>query len=390
MSVSEELATPSDIKQREHLPLGLQEFIDYTRWSGKKLSVVGSDEIEGFSGEVPTHFKSETVGLMPNGWLPPAFIPTSVDILADSDFIAHIQQKFVDGEIDPAQPADYLDLLKLDANSINTSYMALEADQIQLPDKAAMKAAILETIKKIKTTIPTADVAPKGLQALEALFTVSNNSPQRLEAEALFLADVCPSLHASIRPKHRMQVTRFVCEWAMIHGITTTSLVFTACISAIWSDDAFNPARAILLPRKGYTSIDGHRAIGRLRKLELLMLTSAALEDASIALLTKDRDLVHFWLALAPGKISHNGQNLRWELRLACPLFKEMRPADYAEVQELFSTAAPHQIDETPVDQKELSDAMIGYKFDRNLESKVEHASAKSKIMNLIRRAKKN
>ena len=67
----------------EHLPLGLQEFVDYTNWKGTKLNVVGSEDMEGFSGEVPAHFKSETVGLMPNGWLPPAFIPPSVDILAD-------------------------------------------------------------------------------------------------------------------------------------------------------------------------------------------------------------------------------------------------------------------------------------------------------------------
>ena len=57
--------------------------------------------MEGFSGEVPAHFKSETVGLMPNGWLPPAFIPPSVDILANQALMHHIQTKLKSGEPDP-------------------------------------------------------------------------------------------------------------------------------------------------------------------------------------------------------------------------------------------------------------------------------------------------
>ena len=87
--------------------------------------------------------------------------------------------------------------------------MALETNPLAEPDKAGMKATILETIKQIKTSLPQADIAPKGLQSLEALFTVANNSSQRRETEALFLADVCPALHAPIKPKLRIKVTQF-------------------------------------------------------------------------------------------------------------------------------------------------------------------------------------
>lgn len=389
-STSEETtASKSDLKSREHLPLGLQEFVNYTNWKGTKLHVVGSEEMEGFSGEVPAHFKSETVGLMPNGWLPPAFLPPSVDILVDQALIHHIQAKFKSGEPDPSLPADFLDLIKLDVNSLNTSFMALEANPLAEPDKACMKAAILDTIKQIKTSLPQADIAPKGLQSLEALFTVANNSSQRRETESLFLSDVCPALHAPIKPKHRMKVTQFVAEWAMIHGVTPTSLAFTAAISVIWSNDEFNPARAILAPHKGYTAAEGLKAIDTLRRLELLMLTSAALGSASIALMTKNKDLIHFWLALAPNNISHNGRSLKWELRLTGALFQEMDQSDYAEVQELFSAAAARELDE-PDDESipEEDKPTVAFRFDRKIDTRLEQRSAKARIMNLIKRAK--
>lgn len=385
---NESPSKPEDLKSREHLPLGLQEFVDYTNWKGTKLNVVGSQDMEGFSGEVPAHFKSETIGLMPNGWLPPAFIPPSVDILADQALMRHIQAKFKNGEPDPSLPADYLDLIKLDVNSINTSFMALEANPLAEPDKAGMKATILETIKQLKTSLPQADIAPKGLQSLEALFTVANNSSQRRETEALFLSDVCPALHAPIKPKNRMKVTQFVAEWAMIHGVTPTSLTFTAAISVIWSNDEFNPARAILAPKKGYTALDGYKAIDTLRRLELLMLTSAALGDASIALMTKDKDLIHFWLALAPNNISHNGRSLKWELRLTGALFQEMDQSDYGEVQELFSAAAARELDEHDKSIPQEDQPTVAFRFDRKIDTRLEQRSAKARIMNLIKRAK--
>ena len=386
---SESSSKPADLKSREHLPLGLQEFVGYTNWKGTKLHVVGSEDMEGFSGAVPAHFKSETVGLMPNGWLPPAFIPPSVDILVDQAFMRHIQAKFKNGEPDPSLPADYLDLIKLDVNSLNTSFMALEANPLAEPDKASMKGAILETIKQIKASLPQADIAPKGLQSLEALFTVANNSIQRRETEALFLSDVCPALHAPIKPKQRMKVTQFVAEWAMIHGVTPTSLAFTATISVIWSNDEFNPARAILAPKKGYTPVDGYKAIDTLRRLELLMLTSAALGAANIALMTKDKDLIHFWLALAPNNITHNGRSLKWELRLTGALFQEMDQSDYGEVQELFSAAAARELDESTEGIPEEDQPTVAFRFDRKIDTSLEQRSAKAKIMSLIKRVKK-
>ena len=300
----------------------------------------------------------------------------------------HIQTKFKNGEPDPNLPADYLDLIKLDVNSLNTSLMALETNPLAEPDKACMKAAILDTIKQIKTSLPQADIAPKGLQSLEALFTVANNSSQRRDTESLFLADVCPALHAPIKKKHRMKVTQFVAEWAMIHGVTPTSLAFTAAISVIWSNDEFNPARAILAPKKGYTAFDGYKAIDTLRRLELLMLTSAALGAANVALMTKDKDLIHFWLALAPNNISHNGRTLKWELRLTGALFQEMDQSDYGEVQELFSAAAARELDELDEPIPNEDEPTVAFRFDRKIDTRLEQRSAKARIMNLIKRAK--
>jgi hypothetical protein len=390
MSVTSHETTPipADIKAREHLPLGLQEFIDYTNWKGTKLNVAGSDEMEGFSGAVPAHFKSSTVALMPNGWLPAGFIPPSVDILADQTLLGQLQEKFPQGVPDESHPAGFLDLIKFDINSINTSFAALEANPLSVPDKGAMKGVILDTIKRIKAVLPQADIAPKGLQALEALFTVANNSSERRETESQFLADVCPALHAPIKSKHRMKVTQFVTEWAMIHGVTPTSLAFTACISVIWSNDEFNPARAILSPKKGYTTLDGLVALDALRKLELLMLTSAALGVGGLALMCGNKDLIHFWLALAPKNISHNGSVLKWELRLTGALFQEMKPSDYAEVQELFSAAAARETDEPIEEIQPMNEPTVAFKFDRKIDSRLEQKSAKARIMNLIKRAK--
>lgn len=388
-SAPEASVTPEDLKAREHIAMGLQEFINYTHWKGTKLNVVGSEEMEGFSGEVPAHFKSETIGLMPNGWIPAGFIPPSVEILVDRALLAHIQSKFSAGAVDPNLPADYLDLINFDVNSINTSFLPLEAAPLAEPDKAGMKATILESIKHLRTALPGADIVPKGLQSLEALFTVASNSAQRRVTESLFLADVCPALHGKIKPRHRMKLTQFVAEWAMIHGVTPTSLAFIAAISVIWSNDEFNPAREILAPRKAHTAEDGLKALDTLRPLELLMLTSAALEATNIALMVKDKNLIHFWLALAPRDISHNGRNLRWELRLTGALFQEMARSDYAEVQELFSAAAAREqadfAEPPPPDEEQPT---MAFKFDRRIDTRLEQRSAKAKIMNLIKRAK--
>jgi hypothetical protein len=377
-----------ELKSLEHIPLDLQGYVDYCNWKGTNLKVEGSTEIAGFSGAVPKHFKSDTVALLPNGWLPIGFMPRSVQILIDQSLFKELQLKFDQGQAVPGYDSGFLDLIQFDHTALNTSLYAMQSTQCVEPDRELMKASILEAIKKIRHCLPDAQIAPKGLQSLEALYTVSNFSRARSESEALFLTDVAPALKDPVKPKNRMKLTQFVAEWAMIHGVTPTSLVFTACISVIWSSVEFNPSRAILKPSAGYTTIDAGLALNTLRDIELYMLTVAALGSVNLAYLSKNRDLIQFWLALAPNNISHNGKTLKFELRLTGALFQEMRPEDYAEVQGLFVAAAAREIDEEiqrlPADEQPT----VAFKFDRKIDTRLEQRSAKAKIMNLLKRSK--
>jgi hypothetical protein len=385
---SESQSVPEDLKTLEHIPLDLQGFIDYTNWKGTKLNVVGSPDIPGFTGEVPANFKSDTVALLPNGWLPVGFMPASIQILADQHVIRDIQMKFDQGQVKPDYASGYLDLIKFEHNALNTSLYALQGTKATEPERDAMKASILDLIKKIRHCLPDAEIVPKGLQSLEALYTVSNFSKARSDSEMLFLADVAPALKDPIKPKNRMKVTQFVAEWAMIHGVTPTSLVFTACISVIWSKVEFNPARAILKPKAGYTTVDANLALDVLRDIELYMLAVAALGSVNLAYLCKNRDLIHFWLALAPNNISHNGKTLKFELRLTGALFQEMKPEDYAEVQGLFVAAAAREVDDEIQRLPAEDQPTVAFKFDRKIDTRLEQRSAKAKIMNLLKRSK--
>jgi hypothetical protein len=388
VSPSESKAAPEDLKELEHIPLDLQGYVDYTNWKGTKLNVVGSPDIPGFTGDVPANFKCDTVALLPNGWLPVGFMPASVQILADQHFIRDMQLKFAQGQVMPEYACGYLDLIKFEHNALNTSLYAMQCSKTIEPDRELMKGSILESIKMIRHCLPDAEIVPKGLQSLEALYTVSNFSKARSDSEMLFLADVAPALKDPIKLKNRMKVTQFVAEWAMIHGVTPTSLVFTACVSVIWSSVEFNPARNILKPKAGYTTLDAGLTLDVLRDIELYMLTIAALGTTRIAYLTRNRDLIHFWLALSPNNISHNGKTLKFELRLTGALFQEMKPVDYAEVQGLFVAAAAREVDDEIQRLPAEEQPTVAFKFDRKIDTRLEQRSAKAKIMNLLKRTK--
>lgn len=373
---------------REHIPLGLQGYVDYTNWKGTNLKVEGSADIPAFAGPVPKHFKNDMVALLPNGWLPIGFMPAGVQILADEAFIKELQLKFDQGQLVPGYESGFLDLVDFERNALNTSLYAMQVGKNLESDREVMKSAILEAIKKLRHCLPSAEIAPKGLQSLEAIYTVSNFSKARSDSETLFLTDVAPALKDPIKPKNRMKVTQFVAEWAMIHGVTPTSLVFTACISVIWSNVDFNPARNILKPKAGYTTIDAGLALEVLRDIELFMLTVAALGSTGLAYFSKNRDLIHFWLALAPNNISHNGQTLKFELRLTGALFQEMKPEDYSEVQGLFVAAAAREVDDEIQRMPAEEQPTVAFRFDRKIDTRLEHRSAKAKIMNLLKRSK--
>jgi hypothetical protein len=387
-SAQDDSIASSNPKDIEHIPLGLQSYVDYTNWKGTNLKVDGSADFPGFTGDVPKNFKSDTVALLPNGWLPIGFMPASVQILPDQQFIKELQLKFDQGAIVPGYHSGFLDLINFERNALNTSLYALQGSKTLEPDREVVKASILEVIKKIRHCLPGTEIAPKGLQSLEALYTVSNYSKARGDSEALFLTDVAPALKDPVKPKNRMKVTQFVAEWAMIHGVTPTSLVFTACISVIWSNVEFNPARNILKPKAGYTTIDAGLALDVLRDIELFMLTVAALGTTGIAYFSKNRDLIHFWLALAPNNISHNGQTLKFELRLTGALFQEMKPEDYNEVQGLFIAAAAREVDDEIQRMPAEEQPTVAFRFDRKIDTRLEQRSAKAKIMNLLKRSK--
>lgn len=377
----------ANINHRARLTLGLQAYVNWTNWKGNKLELGESLLGPGFSGEVPDHFKSDTVAILPYGWLPVGLMDESVEILADKNLLTQIAEKYDAGVPRPDLPASYLDLIKFNVNPINTSFFALE-DNKPSPDRAAMKASILLLIKAIHQTMPAAEVTPKGLQSLDAMHMVANRPVDRTAKEILFLTDVAPALSAEIKPADRMKLTQFVAEWAMIHGVTPLSLIFTACISLIWSSKEFNPARAIINPKVTYYADDAVAALDQLRMLELYMLTIAGLDGNNIALLTNNRPLIHFWLALGANGITHNGTSLRFELRLATPLFQEMQPEHYADVQDLFKAASAHE-DAAPAEQSAPEEEPpMTFKFDRNIDTRLVQRSAKTKIMNMLKRIK--
>lgn len=376
----------ANTNHRARLTLGLEAYISWTNWKGNKLELGESILGPSFSGEVPEHFKSDTIAILPFGWLPVGLIDETVEILADNHLIAQMDEKYDQGMPNPALPASYLDLIKFDVNPINTSFFALQ-DNSESPDRSKMKASILQLIKAIHQTMPSAIVTPKGLQSLDAMHMVANRPADRTAKEIQFLTDVAPMLSADIRPADRMKSTQFIAESAMIHGVTPLSLVFTACISLIWSNKEFNPARAIINPQASYYADEAIAALDQLQMLEMYMLTIAALEGTNVALLTNNRPLIHFWLALQALQIRHNGNSLKFELRLATPLFQEMKPEHYADVQDLFMAASAHDTapgrEIPPGDQPTLA-----FKFDRKVEPKLEQRTAKAKFLSLLKRIK--
>lgn len=379
----------ANINHRARLSLGLQAYVNWTNWKGNKLELGESLFGPGFSGEMPDHFKSDTVAILPYGWVPVGLIDESVEILADKKLLTDIAAKYDAGVARQDLSASYLDLINFDVNPINTSFFSLE-DNKATPGRGAMKVSILLLIKELHQAIPAVKVTPKGLQSLDAMDMVAKRPSGKTAKEILFLTDVAPALSAGIKPADRMKLTQFVAEWAMIHGVTPLSLVFTACISLIWSSDDFNPARAIINPKATYYADDAVAALDQLHFLELYMLTIAGLDGNNIALLTNNRPIIHFWLALSANGITHNGTSLRFELRLQTPLFQEMKPEHYAGVQDLFKAASAHE-DAAPAQQPAPEEEPpITFKFDRQVDTRLVKRSAKTTIMNMLKRIKPN
>jgi hypothetical protein len=73
---------------------------------------------------------------------------------------------------------------------------------------------------------------------------------------------------------------------------------------------------------------------------------------------------------------------------LQTALFQEMKPEHYSDVQDLFKAASAHE-DATPAEQPAPEEEPpMTFKFDRNVDTRLVQRSAKTKIMNMLKRIK--
>ncbi|WP_338687783.1 hypothetical protein V5279_22620 [Bradyrhizobium sp. 26S5] len=308
-------------------PLGYAELIQARpdkkltisiNWDGTQIidtNIEGLDKkvLSNANGVLESHFTSRAIGLVKGGWLPPAFAATnSSTILIDRNIVSQIVGRFDRGKAVGADP-DFLDLFADQPVKINPLLFAMEGNTRAIPTAEQVRDQLDEVITKLRTALPSAKlvVGPGSLQGALGLIEDTRAGITRKQQ---FLMRLAPSLATPVSRADMPARRDEVFATADQCGVSRSSLVVLAALSAAFFGNGVSPAKRLLKFKAGYREEDAYNALVDLRSLEMLIYLFAFFPDESTMLCTADRNLALFWTGIRASNFERNGAAVRFDL----------------------------------------------------------------------------
>lgn len=255
-------------------------------------------------------FRSRTIGLVRNGWLPSALaadVPDTV-VLLDRNVVSEIVERF-DGTGGLGRRSDFIDLLADKPVRINPVLFAMEGNVRALPSPEAVRQQLDEVTAKLRKALPQAQLV-LGSDSLRGALGLIEESRQGFERKQAFLVQIAADLAAPVSRKKLPGRWAAVVAAADTCGVPRSSLVVLAALSSVVVPNGQSPARRLLKFKADYTEKDAYNALADLRSLEMLIYLFSWFPSVPTAFFTADRNLALFWCGLRASNFESRGRGV--------------------------------------------------------------------------------
>jgi hypothetical protein len=282
-------------------------------------------------------FRSRTIGLVRNGWLPSALaadVPDAI-ILLDRNVVSEIVERF-DGAKDIGGRSDFLDLLADKPVRINPVLFAMEGNVRAMPTPELVRQQLDEVAAKLRKALPQAQLV-LGSDSLRGALGLIEESRQGFERKQAFLMQIAADLAAPVSRKKVPARWAEVIAAADTCGVARSSLVVLAALSSVVVPNGQSPAKRLLKFKADYTEEDAYNVLADLRSLEMLIYLFSWFPSVPAAFFTADRNLALFWCGLRASNFESRGRGVGCTL---APV-EQLLPGAYANQWRSYAESYP-------------------------------------------------
>jgi hypothetical protein len=318
-----DLASISDqLGQPVTLPL---QIVD-VRITAGRVGNLGPGDIATASGTLESTLASRTLALVMGGWMPSGIAARNAVLLPDRCTMGSIRKRFVGGARTPNVQRDFLDFLANEPVRINPMLYVMEGSSGRAsPDAEEVANLFDNACKKIEEALPRAIIVTNRGAAIEAIHSLIVDSAEDFAARMSFLRAAMPLLANPTGRAARAGIWEQLIKLAREHGIATSSILFTAVLSATSATLRCNPARTLLKPKSIYRERDAYNALSDLRALDMLIRASAFFPAENMAILTDDKALALLWTGLQVRDVYEDNHMLHYTMNPHEGLFSSLQ-----------------------------------------------------------------
>lgn len=331
-------------------PLGYAELVAADLHNGPTIplvfhgcSIVASDaeldrnQLHTVRLKLESAFRSRTIGLVRNGWLPSvlaADVPEAI-VLLDRNVVSEIVERF-DGAKKLRRQSDFLDLLADKPVRINPVLFAMEGNVRSMPTPELVRQQVEEVTAKLRKALPQAQLVLSS-DSLRGALGLIEESRQGFERKQAFLMQIAPTLAAPVSRRNVPARWAEVIAAAEACGVQPSSLVVLAALSSVVIPNGQSPAKRLLKLKADYTDEDAYNVLADLRSLEMLIYLFSWFPSVPTTFFTADRNLALFWCGLRASDFEPRGRGVRYSLT---PV-EQLLPGEFANQWCSYAAGAP-------------------------------------------------
>ncbi|MCC6929485.1 MAG: hypothetical protein IT359_10890 [Gemmatimonadaceae bacterium] len=198
----------------------------------------------------------------------------------------------------------------------NPVLCGLEGNVRRTPSASEFSVAIDAAATDLRAFFNSAEVLDYDHERQAATYGILQALAHRRAAEGAFLHGAAPLVASRVRCGQERPIEDVIVAMAADSGLPAVSTPVLAVLSVLYEPhDGTEPriGRGVVKPRSGYSPEDAYNTAADLQALEWLTIASA-LTGGDAALLTLDRSLLNFWIALDVDILSLDHVQLRWQI----------------------------------------------------------------------------
>lgn len=290
------------------------------------------------SATLNSTYGSTVVALLRGGWLPSGLALDDALLLPDRCTVGAIRSRFFGGKVKPGKQDDFLDFAAGRPLRINPLLYAMEGvTGHSAPDDAQLAELMDRAASKILEALPNASIFPDKALAVRGASGLLSDMAESFARKQKFLVKAAPLVTPTISNATRPDIWRKLFVLADRYSVQRRSILMLTLLSATAANQAVNPAKKLLKPKKNYNQKDAHNALCDLRALDLLIAAYTEFPQENVALLTEDRSLALLWAGLQTHSYRRDGQEIHYSINPHRALFAALSDSQLSEMFDLLN-----------------------------------------------------